>query len=225
MTAYPGGGFQGMDTSPEFIERLMSAGAEYEERGDVVQARHAYVKAARRGSAEALLSLGILMDKSGDKAEARRWLTQAAETADPESMTSLGVFEFKEGNLSEAVLWLSKAAQAGDTDAMVQLGNAHHHLGQHELARTWYSRAAAAGDPDAKRILSALGGDSTSTGSTRGRRSVMSKRIWWLVLAIVSGIGYYKAGEAMVALACAVAGGLFFILFLTSWSYGGSGDG
>jgi TPR repeat protein len=151
-----------VDDSPEFVEQLLQAAYQSEERGDFMAARTAYGKAARRGSVEAMTSLGVLHDRAGDVDEARRWFTMAAETGDLEAMTSAGVFHYKQGRLAEATDWLTKAAEAGDAEAMVQLANMLHAVGKQEHARTWYSKAAAAGDSDAKTVLAALDGSGKS---------------------------------------------------------------
>lgn len=147
---------------------LESAVAAYQ-RGDLTQARSAFMQLSAKGVPAADYNLAVMhlkreMPAASDR-EALRLMTCAAEAGFVTAM--VGLAELHElgraglkVNLAQSVLWSRRAAEAGSVDAQVDVATAHY-LGRGAakdvaVAARWYRLAAQRGDVGAMYIIASF---------------------------------------------------------------------
>jgi TPR repeat protein len=138
-------------------------------RGDLTQARSAFLQLSAQGVPAADYNLAVMhlqreMPAASD-AEALRLMTRAAEAGFVTAMVGLAELHELGGaglkvDLMQSVLWSRRAAEAGSVDAQVAMGTAHF-LGRGaakdvSLAARWFRLAAQAGDVGAMFLVASL---------------------------------------------------------------------
>ena len=147
---------------------LESAVAAYQ-RGDLTQARSAFMQLSAKGVPAANYNLAVMHLKrelpAASDAEALRLMTRAAEAGFVTAMVGLAELH-EQGraglkvDLAQSVLWSRRAAEAGSVDALVDVATAHY-LGRGAakdvtVAARWYRIAAQRGDVGAMFIVAAF---------------------------------------------------------------------
>lgn len=138
-------------------------------RGDLTQARSAFMQLSAQGVPAADYNLAVMHLKrempAASDAEAVRLMTRAADAGFVTAM--VGLAELHElgraglkVDLMQSVLWSRRAAEAGSVDAQVAMGTAHY-LGRGApkdaaLAARWFRTAAQAGDVGAMFLIASL---------------------------------------------------------------------
>ena len=172
---------------------LDAAVAAYQ-RGDLTQARSAFLQLSTQGVPAADYNLAVMhlkreMPAASDR-EALRLMTRAAEAGFVTAM--VGLAELHElgraglkVDLAQSVLWSRRAAEAGSVDAQVDVATAHY-LGRGAakdvaLAARWYRMAAQRGDVGAMFIVASF----YETGE--GLERDLAEARYWYAAAARSG--------------------------------------
>jgi uncharacterized protein len=138
-------------------------------RGDLTQARSAFLQLSAQGVPAADYNLAVMHLKrempASSNAEAVRLMTRAAEAGFVTAMVGLSeLHELGQAGLKvdlmQSVLWSRRAAEAGSVDAQVALGTAYF-LGRGApkdaaLAARWFRIAAQAGDVGAMFLVASF---------------------------------------------------------------------
>ncbi len=172
---------------------LESAVAAYQ-RGDLTQARSAFMQLSAKGVPAADYNLAVMHLKrelpAASDAEALRLMTRAADAGFVTAMVGLAELH-EQGraglkvDLAQSVLWSRRAAEAGSVDAQVDVATAHY-LGRGAakdvaVAARWYRIAAQRGDVGAMFIVASF----YETGE--GFERDLAEARYWYAAAARSG--------------------------------------
>lgn len=152
-----------------FAQTPLDAAVAAYRRGELVQARSAFLQLSAKGVPAADYNLAVMHLKrempAASDAEAVRLMIRAADAGFVTAM--VGLAELHElgraglqVDLMQSVLWSRRAAEAGSVDAQVAMGTAHY-LGRGApkdaaLAARWFRTAAQAGDVGAMFLVASL---------------------------------------------------------------------
>ena len=154
---------------PTLAQTPLDAAVAAYQRGDLTQARSAFMQLSTQGVPAADYNLAVMhlkreMPAASDR-EALRLMTRAAEAGFVTAMVGLAeLHELGRAglkiDLAQSVLWSRRAAEAGSVDAQVDLATAHY-LGRGAakdvaLAARWYRLAAQRGDVGAMFIVASM---------------------------------------------------------------------
>lgn len=154
---------------PSAAQSSLDAAVAAYQRGDLKQARSAFLQLSAQGVPAADYNLAVMHLKrqlpAASDREALRLMTRAAEAGFVTAM--VGLAELHElgraglkVDLAQSVLWSRRAAEAGSVDAQVDVATAYY-LGRGAakdvaLAARWYRMAAQRGDVGAMFIIAAF---------------------------------------------------------------------
>ena len=154
---------------PALAQTPLEAAVAAYQRGDLTQARSAFLQLSAKGVPAADYNLAVMHLKrevpAASDSEALRLMTRAAEAGFVTAM--VGLAEMHElgraglkVDLAQSVLWSRRAAEAGSIDALVDVATAHY-LGRGAakdvaVAARWYRIAAQRGDVGAMFIVASF---------------------------------------------------------------------
>ena len=166
-----------IDTSLS-AEQLYKKGNEYSHTDEYNSAVQYYYESAKRGYADAQNNLGWCYDEghgvAKDAYEAIKWYRKAADQGNAAAQCNLGCCYDKglgvTKDITEAVKWYRKAAEQGNAGAQFNLGSCYSYgrgvTKDITEAVKWYRKAAEQGDEDAKKRLTEL--ETQNTTSLKG---------------------------------------------------------
>jgi uncharacterized protein len=179
---------------PALAQTPLEAAVAAYQRGDLTQARSAFMRLSSKGVPAADYNLAVMHLKrelpAASDAEALRLMTRAAEAGFVTAM--VGLAELHElgraglkVDLAQSVLWSRRAAEAGSVDALVEVATAHY-LGRGAakdvaVAARWYRIAAQRGDVGAMFIVASF------YESGEGVERDLAEARYWYAAAARSG--------------------------------------
>jgi TPR repeat protein len=137
------------------VDSIADLGVMSAVRGDLVEAKGLFARAARAGHPRAMYNLGVLSEGvSPERTE--EWYRRAAGAGFADAMYNLGVHLEAHDEPAEAEEWYREAAATGHIHAMNNLGARLQRRRELREAELWYRRAGQGGHTDAMNNLGAM---------------------------------------------------------------------